>query len=93
MKILRGMVLLVGIVGCLLAIPVMFPRVTTEIPALKPIVHKVRSLIRPESTGKAATPVVALTTTLGTNLTPAQAKFIDAHRRRHELLSEVLRQQ
>jgi hypothetical protein len=85
------MALLVAIVGGLLAIAVIFPQVTTEVPVLKPIVQKVRSLLKPGSDGKAATPLVALTTP-STNLTPAQLRFIEDHRRLQKLLSEALRQ-
>ena len=90
MKTLRTVGLLLTIAVSAVSLLLMFPQLTTAFPQAKSFVEKVRATVGLATTPKPAARVVVTEITPGANLTPVQVRFLEQHRRRHQLLRAAL---
>lgn len=90
MKALRAVALLLTIIVSAFTLALMCPQITDQFPKVKSFVEQVRSTVSPAPARKSSGPIVVTDISPGANLTPAQAQFLEQHRRRHQLLRTAL---
>ena len=90
MKALKTLALLLGIAVSAVSLLLAFPQLTTAFPQVKTFVGKVRTTVGLAPVSAPAGHVVVKEITPGPTLTPAQAHYLEQHRRRYQLLRAAL---
>ena len=90
MKTLRTVALVLTTLVSALTIGVLFPQLTNDFPKLKAFGQKVKLLVTPAAAHKPTGPVVVVGTPSGPRLNAGQAKFLETHQRRYDLLRDAL---
>ena len=90
MKILRNVALVLTIVVSALTIGLLAPQLANDFPILKSFANKVRSVITPARSEKPSGLVVVVGVAPGSQLNANEVRFLEHHKRRHDLLHDAL---